>query len=337
MLAASVIFTLQDLVHGQSVSRAGGSAGQFLKIGVGARNLAMGEAVTTRVSDITAMYWNPAGLGLMQKNQLIFNHFDYIADLNFEYGGFAVRVGSAGTFGMNFTYLGAPDLERTTIDLPEGTGEQVSCSFYSIGFSFGRAITDRVSAGATVKYIRESLWHESASAVALDLGILYRGLFNALTIGMSIRNFGSEMKLSGRDLLVQHDIEPRSGGNNENINADLSTDAFPLPISFRFGVSTNLARDIFNVPNQDLVVSVDAVHPNDDREYLNIGGEYTWHDFLALRAGYRQLLLEDAEGGLTFGFGVQHRFSSVGLAVDYARLDYGRLDFVNKFSFILSF
>jgi len=331
------LFILQQNVIAQSVSNVGTTAAPFLKIGVGARALAMGEASVTQASDVTALFWNPAGLGVMAKNQFILNHYDYIADLNFDYAGIAIKLPSVGTIGLQFTHLGAPDLERTTLLQQEGTGEMVSSSFYTAGLSIGRALTDRFAIGGTIKFIQETLWHSHASGMSLDLGILYTTIFKNVKVGMSISNFGASMKMNGRDLLIQHDIDPTSAGNNETINADLSTDGFPLPILFRVGTSANLTRDFFGLKNHDFVLALDAIHPSDNKEYLNIGSEYSFNNFIALRAGYRQLFLENTEGGLSFGFGLHFNINQFETNLDYAAIDYGRFDYLNKFTFIFSF
>ena len=338
-LSAIVLLLLffQVNVYAQSVSRVGTTAAPFLKIGVGARALAMGEAYVTQANDVTGLYWNPAGLGFMPRNQFIFNHYDYFAGLSYDFVGVAVNLPTIGTVGAQFTHLGAPDLERTTLLNQDGSGEMISSNFYAVGISYGRALTDRFGIGGTIKYIRETLWHSHASGVGFDIGVQYTTIFKNVKIGMSITNFGSGMKMEGRDLLIQHDIDPTAAGNNETINADLSTDEFPLPILFRVGLSMNITKDFLGLEDHDLIVACDANHPNDNNEYLNLGGEYVFHDFIALRAGYRNMLLEDSEGGFTFGFGMHVKISYFDFNLDYAAIDYGRFDYLNKFSFIFSF
>jgi hypothetical protein len=143
--------------------------------------------------------------------------------------------------------------------------------------------------------------------------------------------------MQGRDMLIQHDIDETFEGNNENIGGTLDTDSYPLPILFRVGLSANILEDFFKVQEYDWIFAVDAVHPNDNREYLSAGTEVTIQDMIALRAGYRQLLLEDREGGLTLGFGLYVRVAGAEINVDYANVDFGRLDRQNKFSLIFSF
>lgn len=332
---STTLFTTQT--NAQSIARVGSTAAPFLKIGVGGRALGMGDAYTTLAEDITGMYWNPAGTAEMTKMQMIVNHYDYIADLYFDYGAFAIPIENVGTIGAFIGHLGMPDIERTTIASPNGTGEKVSAGSIVIGLSYSRALTDRFSIGGNVKYVNETIWHSTATTFAFDVGVLYRTFFNNMRIGMSISNFGSDMQIDGRDMLVQHDINSSFAGNNENLNAYLDTDKFPLPIVFRFGISANIAKDFLNSTEHDWIVSVDAVHPNDNKEYLNLGTEVKLYNMISLRTGFRQLLLEQREGGLTFGFGVDLNVMNVNLKVDYANVDYGRLDHQNKFSLIFSF
>jgi len=331
-----VILAVMNPAAAQTVSGVGTTAAAFLKIGVGGRALGMGEAVATQAEDVTALYWNAAGLSNIDRPQVLINHFDYIVDMSFEYAGVALPVRNIGTFGFFFSYLGMPDIERTTVTYPEGTGEMVRANSFATGISFGRALTDRFSIGGTAKMVKETLWHSTASGLAADIGVQYRTFFKNLRIGMSISNFGSDMKMGGRDMLVQHDIDELSNGNNGNINADLDTDAFPMPVLFRVGLSANLTRDFFNLPGHDLIIAVDAIHPSDNKEYLNVGGEYRFKNLLALRAGYRQLFLEDREGGLTAGLGLHFKLAGYELSLDYANVDFGVLDRQNKFSFILT-
>lgn len=324
-------------INAQTIGRVGTTAAPFLKIPVGARALAMGEAYSTLSEDITGVFWNPAGISAMNNMQVLFNHYDYIADLTYDYGAFSLPIQELGTFGVFIGYLGMPDIERTTIQFPDGNGEKVSASSFVVGFSYSRALTDRFSIGGNVKYIRENIWHSSASAYAFDVGVLYRTFFKNIRLGMSISNFGSQMQMEGRDALVQHDINQQFAGNNENINAYLETEQYPLPILFRVGVSANILEDFFELKDYDLIVAVDAIHPNDNKEYINAGSELTLYDMIALRAGYRQLLLDGTEGGLTFGVGLKFEVMNTLLNLDYANVDFGRLDHQNKFSLILSF
>lgn len=322
--------------HAQSISGVGTTAASFLKIGVGARALGMGEAYTTQAEDVTGLYWNAAGLARIDRIQILLNHFDYIHDLYYEYGGIAIPVLNVGTFGLFFQYLGMPDIERTTVEFPEGNGQKVSANSLAAGVSYARALTDRFAIGGCVKYVREKIWNCQATSVAFDIGLLYRTFFKNIRIGMAIANFGSDMQMTGRDLLVQHDISELYAGNSETNNAHMDTDAFPLPILFRVGMSFNIAEELMGFEEHDWIVAVDAIHPNDDQESLNVGSELRVWDMAAFRAGYRHLFLEDSEGGFTFGLGLHFNVMHTQIDLDYASVDYGRLDQHSKFSLIFT-
>jgi hypothetical protein len=327
-----------QLSSAQSIGRVGTSAASFLKIGVGSRALSMGDAYTTIADDATAMYWNPAGIASMDQMQMIYSHYDYIADINYDFGGVTFPVSDIGTFGAFAGSLSMGEIERTTVQSPNGTGEKVSAGSFVFGFSYGRALTDRFKIGSNIKYIREGIWHSVAEGFAVDIGILYTSFFKNIIIGMSISNFGTDMQMNGRDMLVQHDISQAIAGNNENLNAHLDADKFPLPILFRVGISSNITKDLLGLQDYDFILAVDAVHPNDNYEYLNIGSEISlFNRSLSFRGGYRQLFLTDREGGLSLGTGIETTISGSKINIDYAYVDFGRFDSQNKITIMLSF
>ena len=125
----------------------------------------------------------------------------------------------------------------------------------------------------------------NAQGYALDIGTLFRTEFNGMMIGMSISNFGTSMKLEGKDVFVNYDEAPQFGGSNERIPAYKKTDEFPLPLLFRVGIAMDLLK---NSRNQ-LTIAADAAHPNDNTEYINLGLEYSFRNKVALRFGYKNL------------------------------------------------
>lgn len=335
LLACMLLLIIPDQSAGQSIGRVGTTAAPFLKVGVGSRGTSMGGAFTTQAEDVSGMYWNPAGIASITGLQALFSYYSYIADIAYNFGGVAIPVGSVGTFGAFVGYMDYGTIERTTIESPNGTGEQVSASSIVVGISYGRSLTDRFSLGGNVKYVRESIWHASADAFAFDVGVLYKTFFKNIRIGMSISNFGSQMKMEGRDMLVQHDL---TTSYPSNLNAHLDTDQFPLPILFRVGISSNITGDFLDIQEHDWIVAVDAVHPNDNNEYLNMGTEVRlYNKLISLRAGYRELLLADREGGLSFGVGFGVNIEGGRVDIDYANIGFGRFGNQHMFTIMMSF
>ncbi len=315
-----------------TITKTGTTAASFLKIGVGARSVAMGGAFTAVANDVSAMYWNPSGLARLKTGEAAFHHIDWIADVDYDMAAAAIIVDGFGTFGASFTTMNVGEIEVTTTSLPEGTGEKFTAGGTLINLSFARSLTDRFSIGGNVKYIRESIWNMSAQTVAIDIGTMYSApVFNGIILGASISNFGSKMRLEGRDNLVLI----KSGSNEDNIvNGMYELDSYDLPLIFRVGIAT----DALNDDNNRITLAVDAVHPNDNTEYVNSGIEYSWANIVSLRGGWKSAYERGGEQGLTLGGGIEYSFSEpVNFVVDYAYQDFGRLKAVHYFSFGLKF
>jgi len=317
-----------------SQSKVGSTAAPFLNIGIGPRAISMGGAFIATASDVSSLYWNPAGASRSDINEAMFSHSSWFADINYNWAGAMLKLGDAGTVGLNLTYLDYGDMEITTLAEQDGTGQLFSAHDMSIGLTYAYNLTDRFSLGGTVKYIQQKIWNTSASAFAMDLGVLFHSDIYGLRIGATITNFGTPMKMDGKDLLVQHDIDPNNYGNNDQILATLQTGEFPLPLTFRIG----LAMDVLNSEEHRVTFAADALHPNDNDESLNVGAEYMFNNLIAFRVGYKSLLLTNSEEGLTAGVGLNYNFTSdFGVRVDYAYQDFGVLDYTQHFSIGIKF
>ncbi|MEW6511441.1 MAG: PorV/PorQ family protein [Bacteroidota bacterium] len=327
-IAGTVLLALLGAhASGQTLTKTGTTAAAFLKFGVGPRAIGMGGAFTATADDITSMYWNVGGLANVYANEAYFNHAYWFADVNFDYAAVSTHIPGFGSVGAFVTVLSMDEMEVRTLELPEGTGELFKAGGLAVGLSYARNLTDAFSIGFTAKYLREYIWNSSATGFAIDIGTMYRiPILNETRLAASINNFGTKMQLSGRDNTVIMQI----GGTQGNIvNADLQLDQFDLPLLFRFG----LAVDAVKAEPSRLTLALDAVHPNDNTEYLNTGLEYAWNEIIFLRGGWKSLLERDGEQGLTLGFGVNAPIiESVRIRVDYAYQDFGRLTNVQYLS-----
>ncbi len=317
------------------VSKVGTTACPFLTIGVGARANAMGGAFTSVSSDVTAMYWNAAGLAGLRSNQIALIHSKWIADLSHDYIAAAFPLGYLGVIGVSLNALTMDDLIVRTPELPDGTGERAGSYDLALGLSFARALTDRLSLGGTFKYVTSRLWHMSSSTIAFDCGVLFSQIFDLFQLGASVSNVGGKMHYQGRDTFVYHDMLVNEYGNNEKIDADLKTGSFNLPVYFRAGLSTVIH------PNGalPLLLAVEFCEPSDNVRSINVGGEWSLQDRFFLRAGYSSLLEDDTERGLTLGGGLKVRVpkSPMQLALDYSYEDFGIFQNTQKIALAISF
>lgn len=325
-------FVTQAFSQQAALTKTGTTAASFLKIGVGARPIAMGGAYTAVANDISAIYWNPAGTGRMTTGEAVFHHIDWIADIKYDNAAFAVVVEELGTIGISFTSLNVGEIEVTTTADPEGTGEKYTAGATLMSISYGKNLTDKFSIGFTAKYVREHLWNMNAQSFAIDFGTLYTApILNGFHIGASMSNFGPKMMLEGRD----NKILVHTGAGNQNIiDGEYALDGYDLPLLFRVGISTDAIKD----DNTRITLAVDAVHPNDNTEYVNSGIEYSWANIVSLRGGWKSAFERGTEQGLTFGGGIQYSVSpQLNFSADYAYQEFGRLKPVHYFSFGLKF
>ena len=135
-------------------------------------------------------------------------------------------------------------------------------------------------------------------------------------------------------------------GNNDRIDGNLGTAKWPLPLLFRFGLS----REFTFASNMKCLLAVDAIHPNNNPEYLNIGLEYSAMDMVFLRIGkshtfYELSFFEEGvssgigpEQGLSFGAGVKYQIPrGPVINIDYVFTDFGVFNNIEGYSISFTF
>ena len=317
-----------------TITRVGTTAAQFLKLGVGARAVSLGGAYVAEVSDMSAVYWNPAGFARLSGSHLQLSNTQYLADINYNFAVFGTTVESVGSMGLSLLMVDSGDMAVRTEMQPEGTGEQFNTLSFALQLTYARNLSDHFSIGGSLKFIQERIWHSKASSIAFDVGTLFTTPFRSLRLGASMSNLGPKMRMDGRDILFSEDPSPNTEGTAEIVNAQYRMDGFSMPLIFRVG----LAWDAMDTGTHRILITTDAAHPNDNAEYVNAGAEYTFRDLISFRAGYRNLFEPDTEQGLTAGGSLMVRIDRDLVArFDYAYADFGRLTQTHWFTFNLSF
>mgnify|MGYP000636889145 CR=1 FL=1 len=314
-------------------SKVATTIGQFLKIEPSAKISAFGGSGTGQYGTASSLFYNPASLGRIQNIDADFSIVNWFADIKYNYGAVAINTGELGTFALQIISLNSGEIPVRTVEMPLGTGEKYSVTNFALGIGYGRMLTDRVSVGLIVSYFNETIWHSSLNGFFFNFGVQYQINENGMTFGASVSNYGTHGKFSGTDLYINYDFDPRKFGDNDRLPAELRTDEFTLPTIFRAGLSYPVK--LFD--NYKLILSVDALHPNDNYESIALGGELKFFDSFSIRGGYRNLFLVDREGGLTLGAGADvNVLNSYHLRFDYSWVDYGRLKAVHRITFGLN-
>ncbi|MGH7450703.1 MAG: PorV/PorQ family protein, partial [bacterium] len=287
-------------------------------------------------------YWNPAGLAFMEQHEALFLRQPWIADIASTFAGVGLVLPDIGTLALGFYHIDYGEQEVTTVRQQEGTGEMFNANDFALALSYSRRLTHWFAFGATAKYVSSQIWHSSANALAVDLGVQINTAFfsmtgereNGMSIGMSIANYGTRMKYGGVDLVNPIDILPGEEGNFKDTPGQFRLDQWELPLIFRLGVSLQPIV----AERSRLMVSADALHPNNNSESVNMGAQYQYKmpgaGTFYLRGGYKALFMTESEYGLTLGGGVELRMMrNVAIKVDYAYRGVGILGQAHSYSF----
>jgi long-subunit fatty acid transport protein len=295
--------------------RAGISTAQFLKIGIGGRATAMGDAFVAIANDASALYWNPAGLTQFSENQVMFAHNQWVVDINHDFLGAVYHLDDGNTFGVSLISLSMDEMKVTTEYAPFGTGEYFGFSDLAIGISYSKKMTDQFSFGGTVRYIEESLDKLKMRGIMIDLGTYYWTGLGSTRFAVTVTNFGNDLAPDGEVVLV---------GNRTNSEWQ----SFSPPTMFRIGFALEPYEDDEN----RVTTSIQLNHPNDNSENVSIGAEYVWNSMFFARAGYK---INVDEQDFSFGAGVNIPISMANISVDYAYANFARLGSAHRFSITL--
>jgi len=306
-----------QLIPNLGGQRAGTAAVQFLKIGVGARAVGMGESFVAVANDVSALYWNPAGIVEFQNNQLFISHINWLVDIQHDFIGYVHHLDATNSLGISVTALYTDDMQETTEYQPFGTGNYFSFGDVGIGVTYGRKMTDRFSFGITLKYFQETLAEFKMQGVMIDLGTFYWTWFGTSRFAVCVSNFGNQVKPGG------------SFTNQDGVKID-GFQSFSPPTIFKVGFATELYQtDIHRV-----TTAIQLNHPNDHAENVNLGLEYGWREYFFLRGGYK---LNVDEETFSMGVGCKVPLKIIDVAVDFAYSDFGRLGNVTRFSILMSY
>jgi hypothetical protein len=344
VLAVLVICYYTGLASGPY--RVGTTTAAFLELGVGGAGLAMGDAYVAMANDMSAIYWNPAGLAMMEKNQAMFMYQPWVVDVNTLFAGFGLVFPQIGTVGLGLFAIDYGNIDVTTLEYQDGTGEQYTAYDLSISLSYARKLVEWFSFGVNGKYVHSKIWHSSASAMVVDLGVIVNtGFFSptgrqidGMKIGMSVANYGGKMRYDGMDILFPVDIDPSAEGNYQNLQGEYRMQDWELPLLFRVGLMFNPLV----LSNQRLQLEVDALHPNNTSEYVNLGAQYVFtipaFGDLYIRGGYKGLFLIDSQYGLSAGGGIKTWITpNYAMNIDYAFRTIGVLGDVHCTSLSFTF
>lgn len=300
---------------------------KFLLVSPDARIAAMGDANTAIESNnSSAIFLNPAGMARMQQfADVNVGQVQWIADIKYIYGAaaFAPFQGDYGVLGFSYLSVNYGDFLGTVRDAGSAAGYRDLGTFsptaFYFGVSYAKALNDKFAIGANIKYAVQDLTtvitsydangnavnkSYKPSTVAYDFGMLYHTGIKSLDFGVSVRNFSKELQLE--------------------------RETYQLPLVFKVGLAFNVS-DVLNLDKNEhsLQVAVDASHPRDNREQIDLGLEYKFMNMLSLRVGNSS---PNDEHSLSYGLGFEKFFGNTNFGFDYSYTPWTTFTSVQKFS-----
>jgi opacity protein-like surface antigen len=243
----------------------------FLKIPIGSRPIALGEAYTALGNDVNCIYWNPGGLIYSRQKELLFMRSFWLLGTSYNYLAFSLPSFGYGAFGLGISYLGYGDFDG--YDEHYQPLPQFSAYDMSITVTYSQIITSSFSLGGNLKYIMEKIEENSGNAFGFDLGAQYSQPRSPYSLAFSVKNIGTSLKLE--------------------------SEGFSLPLEAVFGIALHL--------NQ-LTVPADIGYSTDDGIKLSAGVEYTLAKIMSVRAGYKMGATPGGISGFRAGCGFMIKY-----------------------------
>lgn len=242
-------------VSTESYAQPGNSGLAFLKLGVGSRGLAMGEAYTAIAGDPTALHFNPAALSLSKTTQILLMHRRWFQDAKTDFISAKASIAQF-TVGVAVNATSVENIEiRTTPGTSLGT---FSARNAAIGIGAAYEIDQSVCIGMTANYIYEKIYIQDAQGIGINVGILYCSPWD-IRFALAVNNLGTMSKL-----------------NHE---------ATKLPTQIRFGSAYEIG---IKPLNSIVTTAVDIVSSTkENKSHVNLGAELTFDDIFSTRLGYQ--------------------------------------------------
>jgi hypothetical protein len=286
-------------------------AGEFISIGVGGRALGLGSAYVALAGDVTAGYWNPAGLAHITYPEIILMHDERFGSLvNYDYGAVAVPYGRSASIGISVIRLGVDGIHDTKDALIDPNNGGIlddaaridydkltffNAADWAVYLTYSHRRSERLSYGFNVKLIHRNHGDNYANGIGFDFGLWYNPVGNVL-LGVNAQDITTTLVAwnTGTNDLISPTIKV-GGGYMFSLFGGRMIPVIDLDIRFE---NRQVASNMHLGP-----VSVD----------FHGGVEYSVRELFAIRAGYNEI------GNVTLGAGIH--LPKLDLDYSFARFD----------------
>lgn len=244
VIALSLLIFISICVYSQDT----GLPGYFLEQGMGARALSMGRGFSAVADDVSALYWNPAGLSQLTKRSLSVTHIDLFVLASYDSIGYASPFKNNIYYGIGLVRLYSGEIERVdSSNMPSGV---TSAQDMGLLLSGAYLLNDKLSLGTGTNIVNKSFDDINMTWAGIDAALLYN--YNeSMHFGLTAKNIITLIsgKPSNREYLI--------------------------PLTTKFGFS-------YKLPKNNILLAADI----DDLTELHAGVEWRANDLLRVRCGY---------------------------------------------------
>lgn len=243
-----------------------GQPGAFLRMGIGSRAVGMGRAFTAVADDASAGFWNPAGLGVLDKIEFTGTYAMLSMDRRHNFAAIAVPLGSFGTIGMSWIGLGVSGIDGRDL-LGESTGsfDNREDAYF---LSWGIPLNSRLRVGANAKFIRHSLESYHSSGFGFDLGVHYT-VTDMIKVGAVVQDLATNVNWN------------TSGSRSESfpLAARLGVGIQPFSFPVTFGIDYSYTENRgsgFHMGAECILLHGFGLRTGYDNGHLTAGGFFTF-------------------------------------------------------------
>lgn len=309
--AMALCFTASVVIAGNE-DRAGQAGANELLINPWARTAGFGGCNVALVRGLEAVSLNVAGLGTNKGTEVVFAQTDWLrgSDITISSFGVAQKVGQSGSMALSITSMRFGEIERTTVEQPDGGLGTFSPQFLVVGLSYAKEFSNSIYGGMSVKMVSEAINDVKAQGLVVDAGIQYvtglNGSEDNLKFGIALRNVGTPMKYDGEGLAYRND----NPTTNINVLQQQRAERFEMPSLVAIGVSYRIDF----TADHSFTPMASFTSNSFIRDQFGIGGEYSFKQRLGFRMAYtfdkkdKNTILDDrisAQLGLSAGVSVQ--------------------------------
>lgn len=308
---------------------------EFLNIGVDAAALGMSNAVTAQTSDVTAGYWNPAGLLHLTDKQAALMHASYFANIaQYDYAAYASPIDDQSAWGFSAIRFGVDDILNTT-QLIDSQGNidynrvsKFSTADYGFTFSYARKSRfNNIRYGANAKVIRRVIGEFANSwGFGFDVGLQYSK--KNWEFGLMLRDITTTYNVWSIDEQAYAAVQNSIPGQNQALpeSTEITLPKAQLGVARKFDFHDDYSLVTAANLTMEFTKTNDLIATNGLSIAPAIGGEFGYTDVVFIRTGFgnfQQTTQVNNKSSLSFQPNIGLGFKYKGIQIDYALTDLG--------------